>query len=85
MLCPETSRKVSLWTKEPAEAIRLKEALDRNAPCPWLLWAATYVDEDDDDDGDEDADADDDMLPKGKKLLIETVEFGTLCIETLEF
>jgi hypothetical protein len=62
-------RKVSLWTKETAEDIRLKEALDRSAPCPWVLWVATYVDDDD-------ADDDEDMLPKIK---IETVEFGILC------
>jgi hypothetical protein len=37
MLCPETSRTLSLWTKETAEDIRLKEALDRSAPYPWLL------------------------------------------------
>jgi hypothetical protein len=54
MLCPETSRTASLWTKEQAEAICLKEALDRSAPCNWLLWAATYVE-------DEDVEDDDDM------------------------
>jgi hypothetical protein len=53
MLCPETSRKVSLWTKEPAEDIRLKEALDRSTPCPWLLWGDSYVEVED---VDEDAD-----------------------------
>jgi hypothetical protein len=56
MLCPETSRNASLWTKEPAEAIRLKEALDRSAPCPWLLLGAWIVDvEDDVEDADDDA------------------------------
>jgi hypothetical protein len=35
---------VSLWTKETAEDIRLEEAFDRSAPCPWLLWTATSVD-----------------------------------------
>jgi hypothetical protein len=29
---------VSLWTKETAEDIRLKEALELSAPCPWLFW-----------------------------------------------
>jgi hypothetical protein len=49
MLCPETSRNASLWTKELAEAIRLKEALDLSAPCPWLLFGASIVDVEDDD------------------------------------
>jgi hypothetical protein len=57
MLCPETSRIVSLWTKEPAEDSRLKKALDRSAPCPSLLRDASYVEVDD---GDEDTD--DDMV-----------------------
>jgi hypothetical protein len=35
--------------------MRLEEALDRSAPCPWLLWAATYVDVDDDDGDDSEA------------------------------
>jgi hypothetical protein len=54
MLCPETSRNASLWTKEPAEDLRLKEALDLSTPCPWLLLGASYVDvdvEDAEDDG----------------------------------
>jgi hypothetical protein len=54
MLCPETLRTASLSKKETAEDICLKEALERSAPCPWLLWVATYVeDEDVDDDNDE--------------------------------
>jgi hypothetical protein len=45
--------------------MRLKGALDRSALCPWLLWAATYVDVDDDDDDDDD----EGMLPEMKKVI----------------
>jgi hypothetical protein len=45
-LGPYTARRASLWTSETAEDFRLEEALDRSAPCPWLLWTAKYVDVD---------------------------------------